>query len=51
LPLISQNMETLLQLACANGLFLALAKKAEPSLELVGIELSKEDIVAARKAF
>jgi cyclopropane fatty-acyl-phospholipid synthase-like methyltransferase len=42
---------TLLDLGCGNGLFLALAKKSRPGLELVGLDLSKEKIVAARKAF
>ena len=42
---------TLLDLGCGNGLFLALAKKAKPNLELIGLDLSREKIAAAQKAF
>jgi 2-polyprenyl-3-methyl-5-hydroxy-6-metoxy-1,4-benzoquinol methylase len=42
---------TLLDLGCGNGLFLALANEAKPSLDLVGVELSREKIIAGRKAF
>jgi 2-polyprenyl-3-methyl-5-hydroxy-6-metoxy-1,4-benzoquinol methylase len=42
---------TLLDLGCGNGLFLSLAKKAKPGLELAGLDLSHEKITAARQAF
>jgi cyclopropane fatty-acyl-phospholipid synthase-like methyltransferase len=42
---------TLLDLGCGHGLFLALAKKAKPNLELIGLDLSREKIAAAQKAF
>jgi 2-polyprenyl-3-methyl-5-hydroxy-6-metoxy-1,4-benzoquinol methylase len=42
---------TLVDLGCGNGLFLALAKKAKPGLELMGLDLSQEKITAARQAF
>jgi ubiquinone/menaquinone biosynthesis C-methylase UbiE len=42
---------TLLDLGCGNGLFLALAKKTKPDLDVIGLDLSEDKIAAARQAF
>jgi len=47
----TSNPLKLLDLGCGHGLFLALAKRERPDLQLMGIDLSQEKIVAARKLF
>lgn len=41
----------LLDLGCGHGVFLALARRGRPDLELVGLDLSEEKIASARKVF
>jgi len=41
----------LLDLGCGHGIFLSLAKRERPDLEIVGLDLSDEKIEGARKAF
>lgn len=40
-----------LDLGCGHGLFLALAKREKPQLQVVGIDLSAEKIAGARELF
>lgn len=42
---------TLVDLGCGHGVFLALAKKRRPDLDLIGLDLSEQKIAGARLAF
>jgi cyclopropane fatty-acyl-phospholipid synthase-like methyltransferase len=50
-PKLESDPLVLLDLGCGHGLFLALAKKMRPDIELVGLDLSEDKIAAARKSF
>jgi cyclopropane fatty-acyl-phospholipid synthase-like methyltransferase len=41
----------LLDMGCGHGVFLALAKRKRPDLELIGLDLSEEKVAGARMAF
>jgi cyclopropane fatty-acyl-phospholipid synthase-like methyltransferase len=45
------GLPTLLDLGCGHGVFLALAKRENPNLQLIGLDLSDAKIAAARQAF
>jgi 2-polyprenyl-3-methyl-5-hydroxy-6-metoxy-1,4-benzoquinol methylase len=50
-PRNASDPVVLLDLGCGHGVFLALAKRKRPDLELVGLDLSEEKIAGARMAF
>jgi len=50
-PKTASDRTVLLDLGCGYGLFLALAKIANPKLHVIGLDLSEIKISAARRAF